>query len=483
MSTPDLPGAVAAAAAHPITRPHAHVHFGVFFQGVNHHTVWSDPRSGSQTDFASFRRVIETAERGIFDAFFLGEGLRLRESSGHLHDLDVVGRPDAITQLAALAAITTKIGLVATQNTTYNDPADLARRLASLDVLSGGRAAWNVVTTDNAWTGANFRRGGYLDHADRYLRAEEVVRAAQAIWDSWSDDAIATSRTEASWLRPGAVAPVTAGAKTLNVHLTPTVPRSPQGHPVLFQAGDSPAGRTFAANNADVIFSAHGTDLDDALAFARDIRRRVSAAGRPSDDVKIFPGTSFVLGRTSAEAADKARWLAEQQVTPATALSLLSQIWGEDLSDYDPDGPLPDHDPAPRVIEATRGTARTGADPIALARALRTRAVAEDLSIRQAVIATDRRAAFVGTPSEVASQLITFVRTGAVDGFNISPWLIPDGLDDIVDQLVPELQERGAYPTAYVGNTLREHLGLRDPLTRRAGASGRGAELGLGVGA
>ena len=143
----------------PVTRPDAQVHFGVFFQGVNHTTIWSDPESGSQTDFATFERVIRTAERGLFDAFFLGEGLRLRESRGALHDLDVVGRPDAITQLAALAAITTHIGLVATQNTTYNDPADLARRLQSLDVLSGGRAAWNVVTTDNAWTGANFRRG------------------------------------------------------------------------------------------------------------------------------------------------------------------------------------------------------------------------------------------------------------------------------------------------------------------------------------
>lgn len=169
----------------PTRRPDAHVHFGVFFQGVNHHTVWSDAESGSQIDPASFERVIRTAERGLFDAFFLGEGLRLRESHGHLHDLDVVGRPDALTELAALAAITSRIGLVATQNATYNDPADLARRLGSLDVLSAGRAAWNIVTTDNAWTGENFRRGGYLDHADRYVRAEEFVRAAQAIWDSW----------------------------------------------------------------------------------------------------------------------------------------------------------------------------------------------------------------------------------------------------------------------------------------------------------
>src|SRR5690606_21663947 len=198
-------------------RPDAQVHLGVFFQGVNHHTVWSDAESGSQIDPLSFERVVRTAERGLFDAFFLGEGLRLRESHGRLHDLDVVGRPDALTELAALAAVTSRIGLVATQNTTYNDPADLARRPATLDVLSGGRAAWNMVTTDNAWTGENFRRGGYLDHADRYVRAEEFVRAAQAIWDSWSDGVLAHSRDAADWAEPEAIARVQRSGKTVEV--------------------------------------------------------------------------------------------------------------------------------------------------------------------------------------------------------------------------------------------------------------------------
>jgi alkanesulfonate monooxygenase SsuD/methylene tetrahydromethanopterin reductase-like flavin-dependent oxidoreductase (luciferase family) len=154
-----------------VSRPDAQVHFGVFFQGVNHTTIWSDPASGSQIDFETFRRVITTAERGLFDAFFLGEGLRLREQDGKILDLDIAGRPDAIAQLSALAGITEHIGLVATQNTTYNEPGDLARRLAGLDLLSGGRAGWNAVTTDNAWTGENFRRGGFLDHELRYERS------------------------------------------------------------------------------------------------------------------------------------------------------------------------------------------------------------------------------------------------------------------------------------------------------------------------
>ena len=181
--------------------PSGQLQLGIFFQGVNSGTVWKTAESGSQTDFESFRRIAQTAERGLFAAFFLGEGLRLREHLGRPHALDVVGRPDAQTMLAALAAVTTSIGLVATQNTTYNDPADLAHRLSTLDLLSGGRAAWNIVTTDNAWTGANFRRGGYLDHADRYVHAEAFVETAKRIWDAWDDGAIATPAAAAGGRR------------------------------------------------------------------------------------------------------------------------------------------------------------------------------------------------------------------------------------------------------------------------------------------
>ncbi|MBB2900389.1 FMN-dependent oxidoreductase (nitrilotriacetate monooxygenase family) [Kineococcus radiotolerans] len=432
--------------------PDAVVHFGVFFQGVNHSTVWSDPRSGSQLHPSTFTQLIRTAERGLFDAFFLGEGLRLREQHGRIHDLDIVGRPDALTELATLAGLTERIGLVATQNTTYNDPADLARRLASLDVLSGGRAAWNVVTTDNAWTGANFRRGGYLDHADRYERAERFVTLARRVWDSWDGEGFA---------------PVTSTDRFFDVEITPTVPRSPQGHPVVFQAGDSPAGRDFAARSADVIFSRHGTRHDDALEFADDVRRRVVAAGRPEDDVLVLPGTQIVVADTEAEVEEKARWVLEQQVTPATALSLVGQVWGEDLSGYDPDGPLPTHDPVIAVVDGTRGAARQGHDPRAIAQ--RWRAVAEEnkYSLRELVLHHSSERGFAGTASQLADELTHWVRSGACDGFNVTPYLVPSGLDDIVDQLVPALQDRGAYPTGYVGTTLREHLGLRPPLTRR----------------
>ena len=450
-----------------VLRPDAQVHFGVFFQGVNHTTIWSDAASGSQIDFETFRHVVTTAERGLFDAFFLGEGLRLREQDGKILDLDIVGRPDAIAQLSALAGITERIGLVATQNTTYNEPGDLARRLAGLDILCGGRAGWNAVTTDNAWTGENFRRGGFLDHALRYERAGQFIRAARAIWDSWTDDAIASSTASEFWSDPTAVRHLDRSTSQFEISLDATLPRSPQGHPVIFQAGDSPTGRDFAAANADVIFSRHGTHFDDALAFATDIRARLLAAGRQADDIRILPGTQIVLAEKASEVEEKRRWVLEGQYTGQTALSLVGLVWGRDLSDRDPDGPLPEFDPVPAPISATRGAARDGKDPIAIAKEWRALAEAKNLSLRQVAIETSERSGFVGTPEQVADELARWVRAGATDGFNISPYIVPGGLDEIVDWLVPALQERGVYRTEYASTTLRGHLGLREPLTRR----------------
>lgn len=429
--------------------PSGQLQLGVFFQGVNSGTIWKTEASGSQTDFASFRRVAQTAERGLFAAFFLGEGLRLREHLGRPHALDVAGRPDAQTALAALAAITTHIGLVATQNTTYNDPADLAHRLSSLDLLSGGRAAWNIVTTDNAWTGANFRRGGYLDHADRYTHAEAFVETAKRIWDAHGD---------------GAVRRVRHDGQHYSVDVTPRLPRSAQYRPVLFQAGDSPEGRDFAARQADVIFSAH-PQLDDALAFRKDIVERTVRAGRGANDVKIMPASEFILAATPREAIEKKAWVRDLQIGPQQAIAYLEQFWGRELSGYDPDGPLPDIDPVVEETSETRGSGFHGAKARQLADQWRAEARDKGLSIRQFVSAKTSRgdSSFTGSYSEVADRLAEYARTGAVDGFNISPWLIPSGLDDIVNHLVPALQDRGVYPTDYAGSTLRENLGLGTP--------------------
>lgn len=421
--------------------PSGQVQFGCFFQGVNVGTIWKSPEAGSQIDFESFRQLIQTAERGKFAAFFLGEGLRLRENQGEIYDLDVVGRPDAQTLLAAAAAVTEHIGLVATQNTTFNDPVGLARRLQSLDLLSGGRAAWNIVTTDNAWTGANFRRGGYLDHADRYKHATRFVDIAEAIW---------------------AGRDVHHEGDHYTVDHTPGLPRSPQGKPVLFQAGASPQGRDVAANLADVIFSPYA-DLQPAKDFRADIVERTKAAGRPVDAVKIMPVAEFILAETDSELKEKEAEIRTAQVGPEQAISFLETYWGTDLSDLDPYGPLPEFDPVVAETDGSRGTAFSGAKTKELTDAWREEAAAKGWNVRE--LATNKLTrpenAFSGTYDQVTERLAEYAEVGAVDGFNISPYLVPTGLDDVVNHLVPRLQDRGIYPTEYAGETLRENLGLR----------------------
>ena len=332
------------------------------------------------------------------------------------------------------------IGLVATQNTTYNDPVDLARRFQTLDLLSGGRAGWNVVTTDNAWTGENFRRGGYLDHEDRYLHAEAFVQVAEQFW-----------RGEQ----------ITHDGAHYSVRAHGDLPRSAQGQPVLFQAGASPTGQDFAARTADVIFSPHGT-LEAAAEFRRSIVERTVAAGRDPGSVKILPGAEIILAATEAEAEEKVRWVRDQQVGPAQAIALLEQYWGRDLSAFDPDGPLPDV--APEVVESgvTRGAGFQFAKAEELTRAWREEAAAKGQSILEFARAKAgaRRGTFTGSYDTVTDRLVEFARIGAIDGLNITPWLIPSGLDDIVDELIPRLQERGVYPANYAGSTLRENLGL-----------------------
>ncbi|WEV28571.1 NtaA/DmoA family FMN-dependent monooxygenase [Streptomyces sp. 71268] len=427
------------------------IHLAAHFPGVNNTTVWSaSPRAlGSQIDFASFTHLAQTAERGLFDFFFLAEGLRLREHQGRVHDLDVLGRPEAITVLSALAAVTERLGLAATVNATFNEPYELARRLASLDHLSGGRAAWNVVTSSDAFTGENFRRGGFLDRADRYTRAAEFVATARELWDSWPPGA--------ERARAGAFA---HHGHHFDIEGRFSVERGPQGHPVVIQAGDSSEGREFAAATADIVFTRHGT-LEAGRQFYADVKGRLAAHGRRPEDLKIMPGVTFVLGDTAAEAQEKAAEIRHQQISPQTALLTLEQIWGVDLSRYDPDGPLPDIEPD-YDAQLSQGRVRH-ADPRAVVASWRALAEEKGLSIRQTVIEATGRQSFIGTPAAVADEMDTFVQTDAADGFILIPHLTPGGLDDFVEQVVPLLQERGSFRTRYTGSTLRAHLGLAQP--------------------
>ncbi|SDD84251.1 FMN-dependent oxidoreductase, nitrilotriacetate monooxygenase family [Streptomyces sp. LaPpAH-199] len=423
------------------------MHLAAHFPGVNSTTVWADPRSGSQIDFASFEHLARTAERGKFDFFFLAEGLRLREHNGRVHDLDVVGRPESLTVLNALAAVTERLGLAATVNATFNEPYELARRLATLDHLSAGRAAWNVVTSSDAFTGENFRRGGYLDRADRYTRAAEFVATARELWDSWTPDGVSR--------------PFAHDGPQFTVSGEFTVPRSPQGHPVVIQAGDSDEGREFAASAADVIFTRHGT-LEAGRAFYADVKARLAAYGREPESLKIMPGVTVVTGDTDAEAQELAYEIRRQQVSPQNAILAAEQVWGTDLSAYDPEGPLPAFDPVPDS-GITQGRVRHG-DPFAIAARWRALAEAKGLSLRGTVIETTTRQSFIGSPATVAAELTAFVDGRAADGFILVPHLTPGGLDDFVDRVVPILQESGAFRSAYTGSTLRSHLGLPEPV-------------------
>ncbi len=415
------------------------MHLAVHFPGADSATVWADPRAGSRTDFASFRHLAATAERGLFDFFLLSEGPRPREHKGRIHDLDTVGRPEPVTVLSALAAVTERIGLAAAVGTAFHEPYELARRLASLDHLSGGRAAWNVVTSpDDAFLGANFRRGGGLDRADPYARADEFVATARELWDSWT---------------PGGVPrPFAHHGHHFSVSGTFDVARSPQGRPVVIQAGDSGEEREFAASAADVILVGHGS-LEAGQAFSADVKGRLAAYGRRPEELKVMQGVTFVLGDTDAEAQENAAEIRKQQVSPQKALFAVERVWGRDLSGHDPEGPLPAADPDPAV-----------ADSLAVAARWRAVAEAKGLSLRQTVIEVTGRQSFIGTPASVAAQLDEYVTAGAADGFVLVPHLVPGGLDEFADRVVPLLQERGAFRTEYAGATLREHLGLPLPV-------------------
>jgi FMN-dependent oxidoreductase (nitrilotriacetate monooxygenase family) len=425
------------------------MHLAAHFPGVNNTTVWADPESRSQIEFSSFEQLARTAERGLFDFFFLAEGLRLREHKGRIHDLDVVGRPESITVLSALAGVTGHLGLAATVNTTFNEPFELARRFATLDHLSGGRAAWNVVTSSDAFTGENFRRGGFLDRAERYTRAAEFLETARELWDSWTPD--------------GLPRPFAHRGRHFDVAGEFTVPRSPQGNPVVIQAGDSDEGREFAASAADVVFARHSS-LEEGRVFYADVKRRLARYGRTPDDLKIMPGIGVVLGDTAAEAQEKAAEIRRQQTSPQTALLTLEQIWGVDLSSYDPDGPLPDIDPVADPA-LTHGRTRRG-DTVAIAEKWAALSREKGLSIRQTVIEAGGRQLLIGTPEAVATELDEFVQREAADGFVLVPHLTPGGLDVFVDEVVPLLQERGAFRSGYQGTTLRSHLGLPDPVRK-----------------
>jgi alkanesulfonate monooxygenase SsuD/methylene tetrahydromethanopterin reductase-like flavin-dependent oxidoreductase (luciferase family) len=411
---------------------------GAQFPGVNNFTVWSDPAAGSQIEFSSFRHFAETVERGKFDFIFLAEGLRVREQKGKLHELDVAGRPNTLAILTALSAITENVGLIGTLTTTFNEPYALARQLATFDTLSGGRAGWNVVTSPGAFTGANFRRGDHLPFKERYERAREFLDAAQKIW-AGGDFAFKGKHFDI------------AGHSDL-------APLQ-QGAPVIAQAGDSQEGRELAASHADVIYYRHGT-LEAGQEFYRDVKQRLAHYGRSPDSLKILPGANFVLGDTQEDAEEKLREIRLQQVSPKSAITFLEQVWNRDLSNYDPDGPLPELEPDVAHEQLALGRANRYDDRIDTARAWRELAERDKLSIRDLIIKVTARQQFVGTPQTIADEINAYVQADAADGFVFAPHLTPGGFDEFVEKVVPILQDKGVFRSDYAGETLKDNLGL-----------------------
>src|SRR4051794_28296153 len=443
-----------------MNKPAKQIHLAAHFPGVNNTTVWSDPQAGSHIEFASFVRLAQTAERAKFDFFFLAEGLRLREQGGLIYDLDVVGRPDTFTVLAALAAVTDRLGLAGTINSTFNEPYEVARQFATLDHLSGGRSAWNVVTSWDAFTGENFRRAGFLPQEQRYSRAQQFLATTFELLDSWRGDEIVADRASGVFLTDPEAGAFTHRDEQFDIAGRFNVPRSPQGRPVVFQAGDSEEGREFAAAAADAIFTRH-SGYSGGRAFYEDIKGRLARYGRKPEDLVVLPAATFVLGDTDAEAEELSRHVREQQVSGPTAIKLLEQVWNRDLSAYDPDGPLPEVDPVVgETIAPGRASVRMNKAPLGTAAKWRELAAEKHLSIRQLMIEVSARQSFVGSARSIAERMEQFVEDRVCDGFILVPHITPGGLDRFAGEVVPLLQERGAFRAEYEGTTLRDHLGL-----------------------
>ncbi|RID87551.1 FMN-dependent monooxygenase [Peribacillus asahii] len=400
-----------------------------------------------------FLNIAKILEGGKLDMLFLSDGLSFNNLS---HPAELV-RFEPLTLLASLSAVTTNIGLVATASTTYNEPFHIARKFSSLDHLSGGRSAWNVVTSYYQTEANNFNQQSHLDHSLRYKRAAEFVEVVKGLWDSWEEDALVRDKKSGQYFIPDKLHTLNHQGNYYSVKGPLNSSRSPQGRPIIVQAGSSDDGIHLAAQTADVIFTAQQT-LEDAQAFYKKVKQKAVEFGRSPDDVKIMPGVSPYIGHTVEEAFEKYEQL-QQLITPEIGLEFLSEyLGGLDLSAYDLDGPLPDE------IPETNGNQSRRQLIIDLAKR-------EQLTIRQLYlrIAGSRGHRMIfGTPEQIADQLEEWIVNEAADGFNLMFSHFPNSLEDFVKEVIPILQQRGLFRTEYEGSTLRENLGLSQVESRYA---------------
>lgn len=438
------------------------IRLGAFLPGGGQHVAaWRHPDSPADgaTSFAFHKRLAQTAERGLFDAYFLADGLAVGFGGAREGGNAKVGGFEPVTLFAALAPLTTHLGFIATASTTYEEPYTTARKFASLDLLSGGRAGWNVVTTTGDATAQNFNRDTQLPHAHRYRRAREHVEVVKKLWDSFEDDAFVRDKETGVFFDPAKLHDTDHRGTHFQIKGPLNVPRSPQGYPVIVQAGQSEDGRGLAAETAEVIFTAH-QNLGTAQEFYRDIKARARGVGRDPDHVLVMPGVSPFVGRTEAEARAKYDHLNEL-ILEEDGVGLLNGLTGGtlDLRGYDLDGPLP---PAPETegMKSRQALLRRIADE-------------NGFTIRELyrwVASARGHLTLVGTPTQIVDTLQEWFENEGADGFNILPPWLPTALDDFVELVIPELQRRGLFRTAYEGRTLRENLGLPFPVNRWAAA-------------
>lgn len=423
---------------------------------VSIHTgAWRWPGAWADANFSfpRLKALIQRLEAAKFDAFFMADHLALLnmpiESLRRSH---TVTSFDPLTLLPALAAVTERIGLIATASTTYNEPYHVARKFASLDHISNGRAGWNLVTTANPDAAGNFGHDEHMAHGERYKRAREFYDVVTGLWDSFADDAFIRDQESGIFWDPSRMHVLNHVGEELRVRGPLNVARPVQGWPVIVQAGASDAGRQIGAETAEMIFAAGGR-IEDARVFYADVKRRAAAAGRNPDHIKILPGALVVVGATEAEAKAKRAHL-DSLVHHESAIGSLSSALDVDARAFDPDGPLPE-------IPETEASKSSRDRAIALARR-------EGLTVRQLAqrMGGYAGAAFVGTATVIADTMEEWLETGAADGFNIMFPNVPAGLEEFCDQVVPELQRRSLFRTEYEGTTLREHLGLPRPANR-----------------
>ncbi|MEU9919942.1 LLM class flavin-dependent oxidoreductase [Streptomyces griseoluteus] len=444
-----------------MTAPRARqLHLNAFLMNAGHHdAAWRHPRTQPErvTDLRYFQHLAQTAERGRLDSVFLADGLALWGKVRH----NALGGFEPLTLLSALAAVTEHVGLIATVSTTFNEPFHTARKFASLDHISGGRAGWNIVTSGTVNEARNFGQDEHLEHALRYERAREFVEVATKLWDSWEDDAILLDRERGVYADTDKVREINHRGEYFGVQGPLNVPRSPQGYPLLVQAGSSEDGKEFAAQYAEAVFTAQQT-LAEGQAFYKDLKSRLARYGRTGDQLLVLPGIAPVIGSTEAEARSLEQELTHLQV-PEYGLAQLSGMLGTDLTGLPLDGPLPEL-PDERDINGNKSRFTLVAE---LARR-------DGLTLRELIARLGGgrgHRVFAGTPEQVADEIEEWFTEGAADGFNIMPPHLPGGLEDFVDHVVPILQWRGLFRTEYTGRTLRENYGLARPVNRLAPAA------------